>query len=91
MSETTNEVLAERIGGMSQIISTEITGMKELISEKFTTNEVGHNAILIQTTKTNGRVTKLETWQNKIIGGLIISNMVVIPVLAWVVKMCLKD
>lgn len=75
MSETTLEVLIERIDGL-----------KELINEKFTTNEVGHSAILAQTTRTNGRVSRLESWQNKIIGGLVLSNIVIVPILMWLVK-----
>lgn len=75
MSETSIDVLVERIDGL-----------KDFINEKFNTNEVGHSAILTQTTKTNGRVTRLETWQNKIIGGLLISQMIVFPILIWMVK-----
>ena len=69
-----------------------IDGLKDLISEKFVTNEVSHNAILQQTIKTNGRVTGLEnnnvdlsSWRNRITGGLIVSNAVIIPILIWLV------
>jgi hypothetical protein len=36
--------------------------------------------IEVQTSKTNGRVTKLEEWKNRIIGGLIITNIIVVPI-----------
>lgn len=41
--------------------------LKGLIELKFSNNEKGHKAIEEQTTKTNGRVTKLEKWQVKMI------------------------
>lgn len=82
MSEITNEVLAERL-----------EGLVKLINEKFNTNETAHNSILEQTKKTNGtvinnssRISKLEVWQNRIIGGLIVSNMVVLPVIIVILK-----
>lgn len=37
--------------------------------------------ILAQTTKTNGRVSKLETWQNRIIGAMVLMNIIGVPVL----------
>lgn len=67
--EVTNNVLVERLEGVTK-----------LINEKFTENEKGHNAILAQTCKTNGRVTNLEDWKNKIIGALIMMNLIVLPV-----------
>lgn len=33
-----------------------------------------------QTSKTNGRVTSLETWKNRVIGGLIVTNIIVVPI-----------
>jgi hypothetical protein len=44
-------------------------------------NKEDHTTIIIQTTKTNGRVTKLEAWKNVIVGGLIILNVIVWPVI----------
>lgn len=35
--------------------------------------------ILDQTTKTNGRVNKLEDWKNMILGALIFTNVILIP------------
>jgi len=72
----TNEVLAERLEGVSY-----------LINEKFTTNEVSHEAILAQVKKTNGtvivntqRICNIEDWKNKIIGALIMTNLILLPV-----------
>jgi len=41
--------------------------LKDLIELKFDNNEKGHRAIETQTKLTNGRVTKLERWQVKLI------------------------
>ena len=37
--------------------------------------------IEIKVDKTNGRVNKLEMWLNRIIGGLIITNLILLPAL----------
>jgi len=41
--------------------------------------------ILIQTTKTNGTVLDLLKWKERATGGFIIINVVIIPVLIWLV------
>ena len=56
---------------------------KIYLDEKFNQNELGHVKIIEQTTRTNGRVTELERWMNRIIGGLIISNIVIVPIVMW--------
>ena len=30
--------------------------------------------------RTNGRVSKLEAWKNRIVGGLIVTNLILLPV-----------
>jgi len=80
MSEVDNNVLVERLEGITK-----------LINEKFTENEKSHTAILSQTTRTNGRVTTLEDWKNKVIGALIMTNLILLPLLfcaisGWIKK-----
>ena len=59
----------------------------ERINNLIETNKSEHKAILIQTTATNGRVNKLELWQNRIIGGMIIVDIIVIPLIfLWAAK-----
>lgn len=36
-----------------------------------------------QTTKTNGRVSKLELWQSLVIGGLSVITIIVLPLLGY--------
>jgi hypothetical protein len=81
-SEVTNDVLCERIGGLAT-----------LIEEKFKNNSSEHERIEEQVTKTNGRVTSLEgvtdsmeKWQNRVIGGWIITAILVIPILIFLVE-----
>ena len=81
-----NEVLAERISGVSH-----------LINEKFNTNDISHEAILTQIKKTNGtvivntqRITNIEEWKNRIIGALIMTNIILLPVLFIIISNWLK-
>ena len=67
--EATNDALVERLEGVTK-----------LINEKFNENEKSHNAILAQTCKTNGRVSNLEDWKNKIIGALLMMNLIILPI-----------
>jgi len=80
--EISNNVLAERLDGVTL-----------LINEKFSTNEVSHEAILEQVKRTNGtvvvntvRISSLERWQNRIIGGLIFSNIIILPIAFMILK-----
>lgn len=76
----TNEVLAERLEGVSHLISEKFTAFEN-------TNNISHDTILVQVKKTNGtvivntaRITNIEEWKNKIIGALIMTNLILLPV-----------
>ena len=79
MSEINYDVLVERLEGITN-----------LINERFSENDRSHNTILIQTTKTNGRVTKLEDWKNRMIGAIIIMNIVMLPLVFIMISSFLK-
>lgn len=62
--------------GQNEILIEKMESLKELIEAKFDANANEHSGILAQTTKTNGRVTKLEdeqkdlvAWKNEVQGG----------------------
>jgi len=59
--------------------------LDERISNFFRENKEDHSTIIEQTTKTNGRVSKLEAWKNVIVGGLVILNTVVWPVILYLI------
>lgn len=68
--------------------------LEERLKNWFAENKEDHLEIIKQTTKTNGNVhenraeiDKLKIWQNRIIGGLVILNVVVWPlVLLFITK-----
>jgi cytochrome c-type biogenesis protein CcmH/NrfG len=41
------------------------------------------SAILVQTTTTNGRVSRLENWKFFITGGMSVIILIVVPMLGW--------
>jgi hypothetical protein len=55
----------------------------ERINNLIETNKTEHEAILIQTTRTNGRVNGLEKWQNRIIGGMVVVDVIILPLVLW--------
>lgn len=67
-------------------ILSEIKGFRNLVEEQFKNNEEHHDNILEQVKKTNGRTTNLEIWQARIIGGLIVSQVIILPVLFVIIK-----
>lgn len=81
MSETpSNAVLLAKLEAMANIVNLNQTSSHD-----------AHTQIILQTTKTNGRVTNLEKFKNIIIGALIFMNIVIIPVFtALIIKFIQK-
>jgi hypothetical protein len=68
----------------------EVADLEKLLDAKLDTIHAKLDAVVAQTTKTNGRVNCLEEhvdliegWKNKIVGGLIITNIIAVPVLIY--------
>ena len=61
--------------------------LDERLTNWFRENKEDHETIIVQTTKTNGKVSELEKWKNNMTGALIILNVVVWPlVLLFITK-----
>jgi len=55
------------------VVIERIEGLKDHLTEKL-------DRIESQTIKTNGRVSRLEAWKNRIVGGILVISAVLIPV-----------
>ncbi len=64
--------------------------VKLFMEEKHEDNKIVLQEILAQTKTTNGRVNKLENWQNFIMGGLAVLAILVVPVLLYILTHGLK-
>jgi heme/copper-type cytochrome/quinol oxidase subunit 4 len=60
------------------------------IDSKFEGVHTKLDSILVQTTKTNGRVTKLESWQSYVIGFCAAITLLILPVIFLVLKTYFK-
>ena len=74
MKQVTNEVLLEKLKGLS-----------EMVDERFNENKLEHIRVIEQTTRTNGMVTSLEQWRWYQTGAItiitVIVTAIVIPIL----------
>lgn len=65
MTDIPNEVLAERIEGVKEKIDQHVVMLKTIIIDATKDQNKSLARIEDQTTKTNGRVNRLEEWKNK--------------------------
>lgn len=63
---------------------------KREIDEKFTDIQNSLIRIENQTTKTNGHVADLKSWQNFIKGGLAVLSIIVVPIFLYVIYTLIK-
>ena len=71
---------------LKELFKSEMKGLRSLFNEKFDTNEKAHEELITQTKKTNGRVSALENWKNRVIGALIMTNIIFVPIILIIVK-----
>ena len=63
---------------------------KETIDEIIKRIDENVMEIRVQTIKTNGRVNSLEAWRNKITGGLLITDLILVPIVITLIINSLK-
>lgn len=68
MDGPTNSNLALMIGNLGEKIGTQHEA-----------NQAEHASILVQCVATNGRVTDLEKLKNMVMGGLLLTNLIILP------------
>jgi hypothetical protein len=54
--------------------------LDERLTNWFRENKEDHDTIIVQTTKTNGRVNELDKWKSQMTGAMIILNVVIWPI-----------
>lgn len=57
--------------------------MNQKIDDLLKDNKEAHDKILEQVKKTNGSVAEIQKWRYLINGGLIVMNILFVPVLIW--------
>ena len=68
-----------------ELILQKLSALDSLNREQHNTILAKTDAIISQTTRTNGRVSSLESWQNRMIGATVVINIFVVPILFWLV------
>ena len=80
----TNRELAMLIESNSETNLLQHEALRKSIADFHETTNATLQTILAQTTKTNGRVTRLESWRSYILGGMALLTFL-IPISMWVV------
>ena len=69
----------------NEVLLAKLESMADVVLANNTSNHEAHQAILVQVTRTNGRVTALEKTKNMLTGGLIFINVIVVPILLYLI------
>lgn len=78
-SEPSNAVLLAKLEALSEVV--------KVNQEQ---NKLDHQTIIQQTTRTNGRVTKLEQGKWMLYGGWAVSSLILVPVVVSFIQTHLK-
>lgn len=87
MPETTNEVIVERIHGLTKLIEEKF----EANSLKLDQNSKEHTTLQLNQEKTNGRLRGLEKWQNKLVGAWAVISILLVGVLIPLVNYYIQN
>jgi hypothetical protein len=69
----------------NQILVERIDGLKTLIEERFSQQHEIVSGILQEAKQTNGRLRGVEVWKGRVVGGLMVSNIIIVPILLWLI------
>jgi len=67
------------------VVLEKIDSLKNILSRFELSNNKDHDELKAHAKTTNGRVNKLEDWRNRIIGGIVVLNVLLVPVVIYVV------
>jgi len=67
------------------VVLEKIDSLKNILSRFELSNNKDHDELKTHAKTTNGRVNKLEDWRNRIIGGIVVLNVLLVPVVIYVV------
>jgi len=70
----------------TDVLVERIEGLKNLINQRFEENHAANFRIEEQVKKTNGRVSSLEGWRNKMAGALLVISGVIVPLFVQYLK-----
>lgn len=87
MPETTNEVIVERLHGLTKLIEEKF----DANNLKLDQNSKEHIALQTNQEKTNGRLRGLEKWQNKLVGAWAVISLLLVGVLIPLINFYLQQ
>lgn len=71
--------MGESIEPSNAVLMAKIEALAQVVTINQVQSHESQTAILAQCVKTNGRVNSLENWRSMIIGGLLLTNIIIVP------------